>query len=127
MVNKKRSSLEVSSDQLQGELVEIKERIAALETIASLANRPVVEAWVKEVLKSTQGKKIMRHCEQPRTKDELRAHLNLASTQALDHHLRPLREDDLLQQRHNEEGKQTYEWSNLFKRLPAKAIEKLLS
>jgi hypothetical protein len=124
---KQNDSLEVSSGQLQSELIEIKEKVAALETIASLSNRSVVEKFVSENVKSLQAKRIMRACEIPKTRDELTAELDFASSQALDHHLKPLRESDLLQQRFNSGGKLTFEWSNLFKRLPKAAINKILN
>ena len=44
----KKDQLEVSSDQLKTELIENKERLGALETIASISNKTVVEAFVKE-------------------------------------------------------------------------------
>ena len=122
----KKTSLEVSSDQITSELIEIKDRLAALETIASLSNRQVVESYAKETLKSAQSKKIMRLCEQPQTKETIRVALNFASTQALDNHLKPLREDDLLQQSRNSEGLLTFSWSNLFRRLPKKDRERIL-
>jgi hypothetical protein len=118
--------LEVSSEQLKSELVEIKERIAALETIASLSNRAVVEKYVGECIKSPQAQKIMRACETAKTKERLVKELNFESPQALDHHLKPLRENDLLQQNFNSGKLLTFEWSNLFRRLPKASVNKLL-
>jgi len=123
----KTGNLEVSSDQLRAELIEIKERVGALETIASLANRPVVEKYVREHLTTDKGKQIMAECEEPRTREQLRSKLGYGTVQALDHHLKVLREDDLLHHRHGEDGKLTLEWSNLFKRLPKGTRIKILA
>src|SRR5579862_6085098 len=94
--SKKKDGLEVSSDQLKAELIEIKERVGALETIATISNRDVVEKYVRAHLTTDKGKQIMKECEEPRTREYLKSKFNFASTQALDHHLRPLRENDLL-------------------------------
>jgi hypothetical protein len=119
--------VEVASDQLKGELVEIKDRLSALETIASVSNRAEVEEYVRGCLTTGRAKQIMKECEEPRTKKELIAKFNLGSAQALDHHLNPLRRDDLLQQHFDDDtGISTFEWGNLFRRLPRKTIEKIL-
>jgi hypothetical protein len=127
MAKSKNISLEISSDQLSDKLTEINDRLGALETIASLSNRQVVEAYVKETLKTPQSKKLMRLCEQPRTKEELKVEMQFASIQALDIHLKPLRADDLLQQHNNNNGLLTFEWSNLFRRLPKRDRERILT
>src|ERR1035441_5539439 len=123
---KKKDSVEVESDQLKGELVEIKERLGALETIASISNKVVVESYVRTSLTSDKGRQIMKECEQARSRDYLVSQLGFASPQALDHHLNPLREDDLIRQHLDDNGKQVFEWSNLFKRLPKKARKGVL-
>jgi hypothetical protein len=117
-----KAGVEVSSDQLKSELVEIKERLSALETIASISNRNEVQKYVESCLTTSKGKLIMKECEEPRTKEHLIAKFEFASAQALDYHLTPLRRDDLLQQ---EDGNR-FGWSNLFKRLPKKTITKIL-
>src|SRR5687768_935207 len=94
-----RTRLEISSDQLKAELSEIKDRVGALETIASLANRSVVEGYVRAHLTTERGKQIMKECREPRTREYLMAKFGFKSPQALDHHLNPLRGDDLLRQR----------------------------
>jgi len=121
------AQLEVSSAQLKAELIEIKERVAALETIASISNRDVVEAYVRSQLKTDKGKLIMRECEAPRTREYLISKLSLKSAPALDYHLTPLREADLIQQHLNEDGTQIFAWSNLFKRLPKKTIREIVN
>jgi DNA-binding transcriptional ArsR family regulator len=123
---KRADRVEVSSDQLKAELTEIKERVGALETIASISNRQVVEAYVREHLKTDNRKQIMRECEEPRTREHLMAKFGFKSAAALDYHLFPLREDDLIRIRFDEDGTQTFEWSNLFKRLPKKTLKKIL-
>ena len=124
--SKRKDRIEVASDQLKGELVEIKERLGALETIASISNKLVVETYVRTSLTSDRGRQIMKECEQPRTRDYLVSQLGFASAQALDYHLTPLREDDLIHQRFDDDGAQTFEWSNLFKRLPKRARKEIL-
>ena len=118
--------LEVSSEQLKAELIEIKERLGALETIASISNRAVVEAYVRGHLTTAKGKLIMKECEAPKTREQLITKLHFASAQALDYHLAPLREDDLVRQFLDGTGTQTFVWSNLFKRLPKKTISEIL-
>jgi hypothetical protein len=125
-MTKKNEGLEVSSAQLHSDLTEIKERIAALETIASLANQTVVEKYVKGCLTTDTVKKIVSACEQPKTKEQLREVVNLSSIQALDHHLKQIREFDLLQQE-IDNGKLTFRWSNLFARLPKRTRDQLLN
>ena len=125
--HKKKERVEVSSDQLKSELIEIKERVGALETIATLSNKAVVEAHVREYLKTDKGKLIMKECGEARTREHLKSKLGFASAQALDHHLNPLREGNLIQQHFDDDGVQTFEWSNLFKRLPKKTLKLLLN
>lgn len=123
---KRTDRVEVSSDQLKAELTEIKERVGALETIASISNRQVVEAYVREHLKTDKGKQIMKECEEPRTREYLVEKFGFKSAPALDYYLTPLREDDLIRARFGEDGTQAFEWSNLFRRLPRKTLKKIL-
>src|SRR5207249_11520186 len=104
----------------------IKERVGALETIASISNRPVVEAYVRNHLTTEKGRLIMKECSEPRTRDHLIVTLHFASAQALDYHLNPLRENDLIRQHFDDDGTQTFEWSNLFRRLPKKTLKDIL-
>ena len=125
---KRADRVEVASEQLKSELVEIKERLSALETIAAVSNRAEVEGYVQGCLTSAKAKSIMKECEEPRTKEYLISKFNFASAQALDYHLSPLRRDDLIQQHVDDDtGTRTFEWSNLFKRLPKKTIAKILA
>jgi DNA-binding transcriptional ArsR family regulator len=122
----KNAKIEVASDQLKAELIEIKERLGALETIASLSNRTVVEALVRSHLTTEMRRRVMKECEQPRTKNDLVSKLGFSSVQALDHHLAPLREADLIHQRFDDNGVLTFEWSKLFKGLPKSKVKELL-
>jgi DNA-binding transcriptional ArsR family regulator len=106
----KKDSVEVSSDQLKAELIAIKERLGALETIASISNRQVVEVYVREHLKTDKAPQIMKECEEPRTRDHLMKKFAFKSAAALDYHLTPLREADLIRQRFDDDGStQTFE------------------
>lgn len=125
-MNPKKDALEISSTQIHTDLKEIKERIAALETIASLANRPTVEAYARTALISPAVKAIVSACETPKTKEQLRTELGYASIPALDHHLNQIRTHDILQPETNDDGKLTFRWSNLFARLPKKTLDELL-
>jgi hypothetical protein len=118
--------IEVASDQLKSELIEIKERISALETIASVSNRSEVEKYVRSCLATEKPRLIMRECSEPRTRDYLQKQLKFTTPQALDYHLTPLRKDDLIQQHFDDDGTQTFEWSNLFRRLPNKTLKSIL-
>jgi hypothetical protein len=69
----------------------------------------------------------MKECEEPRTREYLMKKFGFNNAPALDYHLNPLREADLLRQRFDNDGKtQTFEQSNLFKRLPKSTMKKIL-
>jgi hypothetical protein len=123
---RKKNSVEVSSQSLEDELIAIKDRLSAIETIASISNASVVKKYVEDHLTTDKALDIMRECEAPRTKSYLRSHFGFNSDQALDHHLRPLREADLLRQRIESDGTMVFEWSNLFKRLPKSALKAIM-
>jgi hypothetical protein len=91
----KKDSVEVSSQSLQDELVAIKDRLSAIETIASISNTAVVKKYVEDQLKTDQGRAIMKECAEPRTKTHLISQFGFNNRQALDHHLKPLVKDDL--------------------------------
>ena len=88
---KKADRVEISSDQLRSELIEIKERVSALETIASISNREAVEKFVRGQLTTDKARPIMKECAEPRTREYLMAKFGFKSGPALDHHLKPLR------------------------------------
>ncbi len=122
----KRAALEVKSGSIESELVEIKERLGSLETIAGLSNSKVVAEYARNYLTSPQRLSIMGLCESPQTKGQLKVAMKLNSHQAVDIHLKPLREADLIHQRTNEEGLLEFEWSKLFKSLPKASRNVLL-
>jgi DNA-binding transcriptional ArsR family regulator len=122
----KKDSVEVSSQSLQDELVGIKDRLSAIETIQSISNAKVVEEYAKKHLTTDKASPIMRECETPRTRSHLKSHFGFNSNAALDHHLKPLREADLIRQRVEDDGTLVFEWSNLFRRLPKSSIKSLL-
>lgn len=122
----RKDSVEVSSQPLQDELVAIKDRLNAIETIQSISNAAVVKKYVEEHLKTKNAKEIMKECEAPRTRSHLKTKFSFNSVQALDHHLKPLREADLLRQNIQEDGTVVLEWSNLFRRLPKSTLKAIL-
>ena len=87
----KKDAVEVSSQLIQDELVAIKDRLNAIETIQSISNAAVVKQYVQEHLKTKDAKKIMKECEEARTRSHLQTTFSYKSGQALDHHLKPLR------------------------------------
>jgi len=117
-VKRKTDALEISSFALQSELIEIKERLGSLETVTSLANRKEVEAQARSILTTSSRREIMKKCEEPKTRDQLKRELSYTNVQALDHHLNPLRGGDLIHQRTDDKGTLTFEWSRLFRSLP---------
>lgn len=122
-----KKKLEISSDQLKAELIEIKERIGSLETIATISNRSVVEQHVRSHLKNAQAKQIMKECSEPRTREHLMVKLKYKTPQALDYHLSPLRDNNLIHQHFDEDGSiQTFECSKLFRQLSKKTQKEIL-
>jgi hypothetical protein len=122
----KKPSVEVSSQTLQDELVAIKDRLSAIETIESISNAHVVKKYVEDHLKTDRGKAIMNECAEARTKSHLILTFKFNSPQALDHHLKPLLADNLLRHRVGEDDTILFEWSNLFRSLPRSAIAAIL-
>jgi hypothetical protein len=121
----KKDKLEVSSDQLRAELIEIKERVGALETIASISNRTEVEKYIRLHLTNNQRRQILQECHEPRTRQHLKDKFSFATLQALDFHLKPLRDSDLIHQRFDDEGKPTFVQSKLVQGLPKTTLKKL--
>lgn len=120
---KEKDSIEVTSDALKAELVAIKDRLSAIETIQSISNAAAVKKYVEGEKLTGKGREILKECEQPHTRSELRTKFQFNSDQALYHHLKPLLEADLLRQR-PEDG--AFEWSKLFGRLPKSTIRSIL-
>lgn len=122
----RKDSVEVSSQTLQDELIAIKDRLSAIETIQSISNAAIVEVYVKNHLVTDKAKPILKECETPRTRSHLKTTFGFKSDAALDHHFKPLREADLIRQRVESDGTLVFEWSNLFRRLPKSSIKKIL-
>lgn len=122
----KKDAIEVASQPLQDELVAIKDRLSAIETIQSISNAPVVKKYAEDHLKTKKAKAIMKECAEPRTKSYLMSKFSFNNRQALDHHLKPLLKDVLLRQRVEEDGTVVFEWSDLFRGLPHSSIASLL-
>ena len=123
----RKDSLEVSSQSLQDELVAIKDRLSAIETIQSISNADAVRKFIEQEKLTGRGKAILQECEEPRTRTHLRTVFNFNSDQALQHHLKPLLNADLLRQKVDENNTIVFEWSNLFRRLPKSTIRAILS
>ncbi len=85
-----------------------------------------MKQYVQEHLKTKDAKKIMKECEELKMKSHLQTSFGYNSKQALDHHLKPLREADLLRQKVEDDGTIVFEWSNLFRRLPKSTIRSIL-
>jgi DNA-binding transcriptional ArsR family regulator len=117
-------NLEITSQQLVNELSEIKDRVGALENVAGIAHQDILVKYFAEVLNTPQRKEIMAACSEPKSKDQLTKQFKFNSKQALDHHLKPLREG-LIHETHIG-GETLFEWSLLFKRLMKKKRDALL-
>lgn len=122
----KKDSLEVSSQTLRDELVAIKDRLGAIETIQSISNVAVVKKFVEDHLTTAKAKAVMKACETKRKRSDLMKELNCNSTQALDHHVKPLRDAGLLNQVVEEDNTVVLTWSNLFRGLPKSTIRSIL-
>ena len=122
-----KDSVEVSSQPLQDELVAIKDRLSAIETIQSISNAPAVQKYLENEKLTAKSKAILKECEEPRTRSHLRSKFRFNSDQALYHHLKPLLEADALRQKVAEDRTMMFEWSNLFRRLPKSTINAFLN
>lgn len=122
----KKDGIEVSSQSLQEELIAIKDRLSAIETIASISNATAVRKYVEDHLKTNKQRAIMKECTEPRTKSHLISKFEFNSPQALDHHMKPLLKDNLLRLRIDEDRTVVFEWSELFRSLPNSAITAVL-
>ncbi len=67
----KKDSVEVSSQPLQDELVAIKDRLSAIETIQSISNAPAVQKYLENEKLSAKSKAILKECEEPKTRSHL--------------------------------------------------------
>jgi DNA-binding transcriptional ArsR family regulator len=120
----KNGSIEVTSQDLRNELIEIKDRVGALENVAGIAHQEILVKYFAEILDSNQRRQIMSACSEPQTRKQLVEKFNFNSIPALDYHLKPLREG-LIHEAHSD-SEVLFEWSLLFKRLPKKKRDALL-
>lgn len=122
----RKDSVQISSDQLDGRLAKIEDDQRAILSILTHANKDQIEELVRDGIGgSAQRKQILRLCETPKSIAELVVALSLNSGQALNNHLRPLKEHSLLQHA-TTQPEVTYEWSSLISKLPKAVREKLL-
>ena len=121
---KEAANIEVTSQQLLNELIEIKDRVGALENVAGIVNQEALFKYFGEMLNTPQRRQIVAACCEPQTREQLISKFKFNSPQALNHHLIPLREG-LIHETHSD-GVAFYEWSLLFKRLQKKKRESLL-
>ena len=92
-------SLESRDPDVRHELQQIKERVTTIESIlAHVHSDKLLEIVATAVKDSPIKKGILRYCDEPRTKEQIRSHLDLASMPALDYHLAPLRFDGLIEE-----------------------------
>lgn len=126
-MNKSRAvPIEVNSDQLDGRLIAIEDRIASVEALLGHVHRAEVESLVATVVgKSEQKKRILQLCETPQSIAILRKELGLNTDSGVSNHIAPLRDNGLL--RHSStEPILTYEWSPMLRRLTKATRDKLL-
>ena len=122
----RKDAVQVDSDQLDGRLAKIEDRIAGVEAILAHANRADIEGLVSAAVgSSAHRKKILQLCESPQSIPSLQTALGLNSGQAVNNHLAPLRDHALLQHAQTRPHVE-YEWSTLIRRLPTAVREKLL-
>ena len=126
-MNKPReNAMQVNSDQIDGRLARIEDRVASVEAILAYANRKDIEDMVaKAVGNSAQRKKLLKLCETPQSIPALQEAMGLNSGQAVNNHLGPLRDNGLLQHA-TTQPEVTYEWSSILRRLTKAAREELL-
>jgi len=117
-------NVEVTSQQLLGELREIKDRVGALENVSGIAHQGILATYFAEVLSTDQRIALMNAMREPRSKKELQRQCGHKHEQGLNYHLNPLREG--LVQTVHEDGVEKFEWSLLFKRLQKKKRDELL-
>jgi len=117
---------EITSGQIHGRLIHIEDRLAGVEAILAHANRNEIEGLIKEAVGGSEHRKtILKECEQPKTIKQLQVKLGLKSSQNVNYHLTPLRDNGLL--RHAKtDNPITYEWGPMIMRLNVATRDKLL-
>ncbi len=118
--------IEVSSDPLEGQLIEIKDRLDGIEALQAHVHRDEIEALVRKAVgESAQKKELLRLCETPHTISALQNALALNSPQAVNKHLAPLKDNGLLHH-HSTAAPVSYVWSPLIRRLNKAVRDQLL-
>lgn len=117
----------VSSIQIGAELQEIKERLSTIESIMVFSSGTKIEEMVKAGIKSTKySREILKACIEPRDREYLQKILGLNNNQALDPHLRKLRDEHGLLEQLSIEGKMHYILSRIIRKLPPRSLVRLL-
>lgn len=121
----KQGIVEVNSDQLDGRLARLEDRIAGVESLLAYVHREDIENLISQAIgSSVQKRQILRLCEKPQSISALKKALGLTG-QALNHHLAPLRDHGLLQHATTSPSV-TYEWTAMIRRLNRVVRDKLL-
>ena len=120
-------SMESRSPDVTHELQQIKERVTTVESILAHVHADKILDLVRNAIKGNVVKKaILRYCTEPRSKEELRSHLNLKSSQAVDHHLAPLRFDGLIEETAPSPGRVAFLRARIIEKLPKRDLRDLL-
>jgi len=123
---KKLEAIEVNSDTLKGELIEIKDRLDGIEALQAHVHRNEIEELVRKAVgDSFQRRRLLQLCETPKTISELQSSLNLNSPQAVNKHLAPLKHNGLLYHA-STVTPVSYVWSPLLSRLNKAVRDELL-
>lgn len=117
----------MASSQLDERLAKIEDRLLTIEAIISHASAKEIQAMIVEGIGTSQTRKnILKHCQTPKTIQELQALSGLNSAQSVNHYLKPLRDHGLVV-RASVRPTLTYEWSGVVSRLSKATRDKLLS
>ena len=123
---KRTGQVEVSSDPLEGQLIEIKDRLDGIEALQAHVHRDEIEALIRKAVGgSVQKKELLRLCESPQTISDLQGALDLKSPQAVNNHLAPLKDNGLLHH-YSTVMPVSYVWSPLIRRLNKAVRDELL-
>lgn len=123
---KKPPPIEVSSDPIQGELIEIKDRLDGIEALQAHVHRDEIKTLIQKAVRdSPQKKELLRLCESPMTIADLQSALGLNSPQAVNKHLAPLKHNGLLYH-YSTVSPVSYIWSPLLSRLNKAVRDALL-
>ena len=120
-------SMESRDPYVRHELQQIKERVTTMESILAYVHSDELLEIVRIAVQGSPTKKgILRFCHEPRTKEQICAHLNLGSKQALDYHLGPLRVDGLMEEIEISVKEMGFIRARIIEKLPKGELRKLL-